>query len=270
MHSLTSSACSFILYARGVVVINISYKRYTAVVLLATLMTLGSVFVYASYIYHGPTIITSEDGSRVFVYNPREYEDYPLMGVYYNTEPLELAYSINLTWLISPYEFYFSSDMRYFVWIPTVSQNTSLEVHADEDLLNHHINNNFNRFRRGSPGIPSRMQATALEFYGDGVLLNSYRIDDLVRNAGMLRYMSSSTVWLDYESIILDTEKNTFTFTTVDELDYVFDITTGKIASNNNSNGIFRSQLYKPFIIGICLVAIFAPLFIMHKQGKKN
>ena len=139
-----------------------------------------------------PEILESEDGSRIFVFNPYGDEAYPAMGVYSNTEPIELIYTINLQHMAFKINFYFSSDMQYFVFIPEASQNI------------------------------------ALEFYGNGDMIQMYWIGNLVKNMDKVSYSISMAFWENRNRRNFDITNNTLSITTVDDLTYVFDITTGK------------------------------------------
>jgi len=93
--------------------------------------------------------------------------------------------------MVFPFDFIFSEDFRYFVLIPEASQNI------------------------------------AFEFYDNGVLLRSYRINKLVRNMDRVLYSVSTASWRSWSGKNFDSTNNTLTITTVDNLTYVFDITTG-------------------------------------------
>ena len=93
-------------------------------------------------------------------------------------------------------EFFFSEDFKYFAFAPQASQNT------------------------------------VLEFYGNGELMMSYTVDDLVKDLSAVRYTITTAMWLTREGlsgIEQSLAHNTLTLTTVDNLTYVFDISTGAI-----------------------------------------
>jgi len=162
--------------------------------LLVAVMMFGQVTAYADdFPPPLPEIIESEDGSRVFVFNPLEDRNYPDMGVYYNAEPLELIYLINLDFATSDNCFRFSSDMQYFAFIPEVSQHT------------------------------------ALKFYANGDLVKQYGISQLVEDMSAVGFSVSMAFWENRRERIFDSIDNTLTITTVDGLRYVFDITTGEL-----------------------------------------
>ena len=162
------------------------------VALITITVLFGGITALAdSFITPEPSITISKDGSRVFAFNPFDDEDFPEMGIYRNTSPLELVYIIPFSGMVFESDFYFSSDMRHFVYMPTISQDT------------------------------------VLYFYRDGNFLQSYRIPNLVRNKSNVEFSVSMAFWYHHESLKFDTTGNTFSLTTKEDITYVFDVTTG-------------------------------------------
>ena len=176
-----------------------------------------------------PFSVVSEDGTKVFYVTPhievllewmewveRGYYDWidtdgwsvdlPETGLYYNTYPRELIYSVwNPERNPQRGDFIFSNDLRHFVWIP--ERNLWLLGASGWD---------------GSDSI-------ALIFYADGLVQRTYRIADLVRNLDRVELSIGSAFWVNRRTIDFNSETNLLTLTTVDNLTYVFDITTGAI-----------------------------------------
>jgi len=166
--------------------------------IIAFLLAIAIVFSAStaladSFVMPKASVTESGDGSAVFVYNPLKSEDYLEMGVYRNTEPLELIYPINLGEMVFENDFYFSDNMRHFVFVPTVSQDV------------------------------------AIEFYRDGILIQRYFIGNLVKDRDALTFSVSMAFWHDISSRNLNSTDNTFTVTTIDGLTYTFDIITGDV-----------------------------------------
>jgi len=153
--------------------------------------TCGFIALADSFVMPEPSLIISEDGSRIFAFNPDKDESYPEMGVYLNKEPLELEYLISFGHLTFESDFFFSSDMRYFVYMPTISQDR------------------------------------VIYFYEGDTLLQSYRIPNLVYKRNTVTYSVSMAMWYRFESRNLDRINNTFTITTLEDITFVFDVTTG-------------------------------------------
>ena len=183
------------------------------IIFLITLLTLtallGGTTAFAdSFVEPEPAIVESKDGTHLFSFNPNANSDFPEMGVYRNTKPLELVYAIPFGSMTFLNDYYFSADMKYFVHFPTITQDT------------------------------------VILFYSDGELIESYRIPNLVRDKSVVQYSVSMAMWYDFSSRMLDTEKNTFTVTTNDGLTYIFDITTGKAVEGEV---IITNEVWSPF-----------------------
>lgn len=177
------------------------------ILLLITTLAFGGITALAdSFVPPEPFEIWSEDGRYVFRWNPNDDSRShwtAQAGVYRDDV---LIYSVeNLpTTGESERSFYFSDDLRFMVFRPTVSQ------------------------------------VAALGFFENGVLLRSYRIDELVRNMEVVTYSVSMASWENSSARVFDSDNNTLTIVTLDDITYVFDITTGEIIYDNAGN--------KPFI----------------------
>jgi len=187
---------------------NTGKKTLIMSILLAVTLLFGAVTAYGdTFIPPQPFEIWSEDGTKVFRWNPEGYESRPggtaQAGVYQNGT---LVYSVgNLpTMGVSASNFFFSADLRHFAFRPATGQ------------------------------------IMALGFFEDGVLLRSYRIDELVRDMNVVTYTVTTALWEDWSGRYFDTVNNTLTIVTRNDLKYIFDITTGEI--------IYDTAGDKPFI----------------------
>jgi len=137
--------------------------------------------------------VESADGERVFFFNPGNMSGtYPASGLYYNTEPPELIYTVegNLYWAFE-HSFVFSEDLRYFALIAPMAY------------------------------------PIALEFYANGVLLREYGMAELVGDMSAVQQGDSTAAWLQEHN--LDSAYNIFIITTIDGLRYEFDLATGEM-----------------------------------------
>jgi len=179
----------------------IRYTKPIMVSLLAIMMMFGGVTVYAdSFMPPEPFEVWSEDERTVFRWNP---ENGMAKATVYRDG--ELVYFVeNLpTMGESENSFLISADFRHFVFRPLTSQ------------------------------------VMALGFFEDGILLRSYRIDELVRNMNVLTYSVTTAMWENWSARSFDTANNTLTIVTRDDITYVFDITTGEIIHNTVGNAPF-------------------------------
>jgi hypothetical protein len=162
-----------------------------------------------------PSKTESADGSRVFIfYPPLEEAALTPMGVYYNTEPLELIFLVDPGPVVSERDLIFSADLLHFAYIP----------HYVLPLL----------LRDIPDAVPAPMrfdfnQVPALDFYENGILIKRYFIGELVENPDAVSYTTWTTTWDDYENRVFDNTNNTLTLTTLDNLTYIFDMKTGVI-----------------------------------------
>ena len=172
---------------------NLTTRKTFIPVLLAVLMMFGGVTVFAdSFPPPEPFEIWSEDGMKVFTWTPIPEANLAQAGVYRNDE---LVYSVENLPIMgeSASSFLLSEDFRYLVFRPSVSK------------------------------------VVALGFFENGVLLRSYRIDELVRNMNLVTYSVTTASWENWSGRNFDTVSNTLTIVTLDDITYVFDITTGEI-----------------------------------------
>ena len=172
---------------------NLAARKTIIPVLLAVLIMFGGGAVFAdSFVAPKPFEIWSEDGKKVFRWTPIPESNRAQAGVYRNDE---LVYSVENLPIMgeSASSFLFSEDFRYLVFRPSVS----------------HV--------------------AALGFFENGILLRSYRIDELVRNMNIVTYSVTMASWENWSSRNFDTVSNTLTIVTLDDITYVFDIATGEI-----------------------------------------
>jgi len=183
----------------------------------------------------GPFEVVSNDGNMVFRFDPLEPigDNEASAGVYRNSEPEELVYTVHglRTWAYSS-DFYFSEDFRSFVFIPSPT----------EDI--------------------------ALQFFTDGELVKTYKINDLVKNRTKITRSTSSLWWIKRMNTINDEPNNTLTLTTVDDRTYVFDITNGSILEKNRDSSGMPIWLY--VIIGTLGLAVVIVLLSMLRLNLSN
>ena len=155
--------------------------------------------------------IWSEDGTRVFRWNPPAEGLGPAYARVY--EDGEKIYSIENLPVMgeSASNFIFSKDLRYLVFRPTASQ------------------------------------VAALGFFEDGILIRSYRIDQLVRDMTMVTYSVTMASWERWGSRYFDAANNKLTVETVDGITYIFDITTGDIVYSDSGDRPFITHEYDYF-----------------------
>jgi len=220
--------------SKGDMVKSLSKRGFATVVLLAIITMFGGITAYADDFVIDPFRIVSEDGSRVFIYTPNPYFRWerdsilPETGVYYATEPLELIYLLEGTGWAFERDFVFSQDFRHLAFFVGMSFDI------------------------------------ALEFYEDGVLIKRCMIDDLVENMDEVSVTTSRAWWEEWSGRSFDSANNTLTVTTVDNLTYVFDITTGDIVESNRANEF----QYFIVVVGIVIVVCGVALLIMRYRKK--
>ena len=97
------------------------------------------------------------------------------------------------------------------------------------------------------------------KFFAGGALIRSYAIEDLVGNMDMVPMSVSMARWKDWESVEFSSANNTLVLTTIDDLTYTFDITTGEIIENAPPGGIggFGSAILIILSIGMFICIIF-------------
>ena len=78
--------------------------------------------------------------------------------------------------------------------------------------------------------IPPADNDIALEYYSNGVLNETYYVTDLVKDMSKVMQSEQSVHWRDYQTPIDYSQRNdTLQLTTVDDIQYVFDILSGEI-----------------------------------------
>lgn len=191
-----------------------SRKRKSIVaILLVAIMVFGGLTVYAdTFLSPRPFEITSEDGTMVFRWNPGLEDNWThgtaQAGVYRNDE---LIYSVKNLPIRgeSASNFLFSKGFDYLVFRPSVCQ------------------------------------VMALGFFENGVLLRSYRIDELVRDMNVVIYSVTTASWENWSGRNFDTANNTLTIVTRDDITYIFDITTGEIISDTAGDKLFIQNSFE-------------------------
>ena len=181
----------------GVVIMKVLIKIKSGMVLmLALILMIGNNAARAdTFEPPEPFEIWSEDGTMVFRWDPGPEDNWSRTAqaaVYRNGDLVYSVQNLPITG-VSASNFLFSADLRYFVFRPTVSQ------------------------------------VMALGFFEDGVLLQAYRIDELVRDMSVATYSVTTAAWENWRDRYFDAVNNTLTIVTRDDITYVFDITTGGI-----------------------------------------
>jgi hypothetical protein len=206
----------------------------------------------ASFMAAEPSYIILEDGNKIFYMTPPRYldEGYPPTGLYYNTDPPQ-----NIYFVISNLELpdvnyfrkssvYISNDGMYFAYFSIVFSDLWITL-------------------------------PALQFYAEGNLIKEYKVLDLVKDESKLIHTSAGSSWIlpwnesPPPSFKFNAENNTLFLTTVDEIKYTFDITTGEII---NVDGIKNntSIIFIPIIIISAAAVVFAVTLIIYKRKKKQ
>ena len=80
-------------------------------------------------------------------------------------------------------------------------------------------------------GMASEMESTALTFYSNGNPVQSYTVNQLVKNKRKMQHTASHFFW-EKESLF-DREKNRYYIETLDEMHYIFDTSNGAIISSS-------------------------------------
>jgi hypothetical protein len=173
-----------------------------------------------------PAKIEIDDGNMVFFMTPPEYESegYLPTGLYYNTESPELIYLVTPGLGIGSYSYFnefntfMSDDGMYFAHLPIPFQ---FDVPDDEVPF----------FDSGN-----KVDAIALEFYVNGNLVRSYKVSELVRDYTQLRFSVTMIDWLDFGNFDAvchyNSDTKTLSIITIDEIAYIFDISTGEILNS--------------------------------------
>lgn len=145
--------------------------------------------------------VVSKDRNRVFTWDPTDdFSNPPIVQV---VEDDKILYTIDGTSNLGTTKnsFYFSDNMDYIVYIPVANQ------------------------------------VNALYFYNRGELVKSYSIKELVKDMTLVDYSVTMAFWRHEDKPIeFDQNNNTLKVTTVDNIEYLFDITTGEYQSQSDFN----------------------------------
>jgi len=205
-----------------------------------------------------PSNFELEDGKLIFYFTPLRFEDdYPPTGLYYNNDPPEVIYLVNQNHIKNSdfyrdfgiYPGFISSDGMYFVRVP-------IPLSADSRLAQ-----------------PDEIEI-ALEFYEEGEVIKRYYISDLVKDESKLGYTTSMVLWTDmYAEKVEDVfnhnlQNNTLAVTTIENITYTFDITTGEIINVDKGN----KNVFVIVVGSVPLICIIMLIILIRKkkQWKKK
>ena len=216
-------------------------KGLICIIVFAALLFV-STFTVSADDWPPPTsfVVTSKDRSKAFHFDldDENLSNTVTAAVYYTTDPPELVYTVEgiRSWAYLS-DFYFSDDLQYFVFIPPTTNSI------------------------------------ALEFYGNGKLTKSYTINDLVWNMLAVEHTTSTAHWREWEyntgkTTQLDSEHNTLTLTTIDNLTYTFDITTGAVLQRINEKPFMEIMQY--FALAILIVMIIGYVVVLRYKRKRS
>jgi len=178
-----------------------------------------------------PFEIWSEDRNRVFRFDPDSHRDVAQAAVYRSDNLRQPIYTVeNLRAWAYEENFFFSRDFQHFVFRPP----------AD-----FHI---------------------ALQFYSNGILMRTHYIQDLVVDMDRVLHSTTTawwgpedqrTVWIEFFP-----ENDRLAITTIEEITYIFDITTGEILKDTHP--------ILPIIVLITVGgAVFVCFFFFWKRKKE-
>ena len=208
-----------------------------------------------SYAEPTPYQIEFENGNKIFYMYPcylnhenGEPDDRWLQsGLYYNTEPLENIYLINSLYAPNHEQIYFyqgnlifSDDGIYFVHMPWTQSGWNESIGQNP--------------HGGGP---------AVEFYENGKMIKRYFVPNLVADETKLEYSVSHMYWEKAEKRDFDTATNILTFTTVDDIIYRFDITTGNVIDIDKVSG--NKPRYIIVVVSIIIVCMLILIFAIKK-----
>ncbi|MCL2518968.1 MAG: hypothetical protein FWF15_10440 [Oscillospiraceae bacterium] len=218
-------------------------KRIIFIMFLCFISLITIIIVSADeQVEQKPYQIEFENGKKIFymypcyTYNENGISDdnWLKSGLYYNTDPLENIYLINLEYNSNRYYFYerelvFSDDGIYFANIPWAQSD-----------------------------YPSTTDGTAIEFYENGLGIKKYIVADLVKNKLKLKYTVSHIYWEQNEKREFDAVNNILSVTTNDNITYKFDLTTGNIIDKiPNENFKFTIIILSTIILCIFILILF-------------
>ena len=169
---------------------------------------------------HSPIRIELENGDKILNLTSWAYyadappelrNEYLPSGLYYNTAPPEIIYLVYSNSYFREENIYISNDGMYFVdFIISFYWGPKSETPI--------------------PPLPGRI--FALDFYANGNLIRRYDVLELVEDYSELRQTSTRVFWKQQHNF--DAENNILSVMTVDDITYMFDITTGEIMSIND------------------------------------
>jgi hypothetical protein len=192
------------------------------------------------------------DNNIIFYMTPPHLvnDEHPPTGLYYNTDPLENIYLVSSDKPNNPnfFHIYFadfnvriSDDGMYFVHFPITWRKD---------------------------GVPSEHQSeVALEFYAEGKLIKRYKVSNLVKDKDKLKFSVSMITWNDWVALPhLNADNNTLTLTTIDEITYTFDITTGDIIKIKQGS----KYAFIITIISAVVICISTSAFLIRRKKWKK
>jgi hypothetical protein len=80
-------------------------------------------------------------------------------------------------------------------------------------------------------GMASEMEDAALTFYSNGSPIQSYSVNQLVKNKRKLQHTASHFFW--EKDSLFDREKNRYYIETLDQRHFIFDVSSGSIVSSS-------------------------------------
>ena len=227
-------------------------SKTITILCMTLLLVLPVIPTYADdWIPPDPFYVISEDGSRIFIVTP-DYaysSDHPYAtGLYYNTNPPELIYPVEVpdNWALWEQDFFFTGDLKYFAWVP-VANLVGDRLNIDEPI--------------------------ALVFYAHGEVQKVYGISDLVDDLDVLVYTVSTTQWLQANAergrFIDFTDDSRLTLQTKEDVSLVFDIRTGEIVEGRERNGGATSNTNVLLIIGTMVLVVLIGMSVVVIKRRK-
>lgn len=87
--------------------------------------------------------------------------------------------------------------------------------------------------------IPWADSDTVITFYKNGEIQKSYTSQELMKDIKNVQHTASHYFWENSEKRSFDDATNELSITTLDKMEYTFDLTSGTVVSTNNKNIIF-------------------------------
>ena len=245
-------------------------KKKIAFVLSAIILAvfLPSLYVFADTMgyYAEPHSIVIDGGDKIFFLTPEKASmwegglvDQPPTGLYFNTEPPVLIYSLDASqsneFLFFASRFFFSEDGRFLVQVPPfapVATRTPDGAFLDLEAIDR-----------------ADFDFDAIWFYENGALINSHLLGDLGIRRRDLMISISGANWLDWSNPpTLDVLNNTITLTVVYGDIISFDISTGDILFNTENNQptadiLFSTENNQPTAINIAVIVLTAAAIVV-------